>query len=450
MDKYFDYLGNQFDNLSDRMIGSIFNRNAKNMRIGNEGNANLMIFNNTNIDNRFYHRFIDLYSQCDPEKPLIIELTTTGGATMWAYMTAQVLLNHIGHVTIRIPAYALSSGTIIALSADEIVFSHVGCLGPIDPYIYGLNVPTSTSILQDHNKQLPWYLKYLPTSFTNILFKYGEKMLSRISNDHKHMIKKILKARGIRDDYHSNQIYNFFTNTNHHQTPIYPSDIHFLDLDWSIDNNMLKRIHERENTTDSSRSNINAQNATIGSQLTHTKKESPISIVSDDNITVETKEVIPIGSGANNSLFNKMTNFNKNSSSFHEYTFGSLDDESSIDDEESTTAIEGDDEVSPVSFGKSDRILIEESNLSKDTEENTKIIDQNTGIIDAFEMNYDSIRKQCEKSRGITLPTSSELQEEVDDDICLPSDDEELSKKSLQNSNQKPNSSNLIVNLFES
>ena len=158
---------------------------------------------------------------------IIIELTTTGGVLSWVYMISQILLRHVGHVEIRVPYYALSGGTIIALSCDKIILSNCGCLGPIDPYVYGLSVPTSVEILKDFNKE-SWYKTFFSFGIINntlkkIITTYGERILSKLNKDHKIHILRLLKKYGDKAD----EIYDYFTNSNHHETPIYYNDIKF-------------------------------------------------------------------------------------------------------------------------------------------------------------------------------------------------------------------------------
>jgi ClpP class serine protease len=45
---------------------------------------------------------------------------------------------HKAKVTVYVPVYAMSGGTLIALAADEIVLGEFSVLGPIDPQIAGL------------------------------------------------------------------------------------------------------------------------------------------------------------------------------------------------------------------------------------------------------------------------------------------------------------------------
>jgi ClpP class serine protease len=50
-----------------------------------------------------------------------------------ATQIARAVLKHKGKVTVFVPHYAMSGGTLIALAADEIVMSEYSVLGPVDP-----------------------------------------------------------------------------------------------------------------------------------------------------------------------------------------------------------------------------------------------------------------------------------------------------------------------------
>lgn len=71
----------------------------------------------------------------DPEIPLDIVLHTPGGLVLAALQIARAIHMHPGKVTVFVPHYAMSGGTLIALAADEIVMSRHAVLGPVDPQL---------------------------------------------------------------------------------------------------------------------------------------------------------------------------------------------------------------------------------------------------------------------------------------------------------------------------
>jgi ClpP class serine protease len=73
-----------------------------------------------------------------PEQPIDMILHTPGGLAIAALQIARALRFHPGRVTVFVPHFAMSGGTLVALGADEIVMSDHAMLGPIDPQINGM------------------------------------------------------------------------------------------------------------------------------------------------------------------------------------------------------------------------------------------------------------------------------------------------------------------------
>ena len=71
----------------------------------------------------------------DPDVPLDIVLHTPGGLVLAALQVARAIRGHKGKVTVLVPHYAMSGGTLIALAADEIIMSPYAVLGPVDPQL---------------------------------------------------------------------------------------------------------------------------------------------------------------------------------------------------------------------------------------------------------------------------------------------------------------------------
>lgn len=71
----------------------------------------------------------------DPEIPLDLVLHTPGGLVLAATQIARAVFKHKGKVTVFVPHYAMSGGTLIALAADEIVMCEHAVLGPVDPQL---------------------------------------------------------------------------------------------------------------------------------------------------------------------------------------------------------------------------------------------------------------------------------------------------------------------------
>jgi len=89
-------------------------------------------------------RYIDIHDSeevlraihlTDPTMDLDIILHTPGGLVLASLQIARALKNHQGKVTVFVPHYAMSGGTMIALAANEIVMTESSVLGPIDPQL---------------------------------------------------------------------------------------------------------------------------------------------------------------------------------------------------------------------------------------------------------------------------------------------------------------------------
>ncbi len=69
------------------------------------------------------------------DTPIDIVLHTPGGLVLAAEQIAHALLKHKAPVTVFIPHYAMSGGTLIALAAKQIVMDPNAVLGPVDPQL---------------------------------------------------------------------------------------------------------------------------------------------------------------------------------------------------------------------------------------------------------------------------------------------------------------------------
>ncbi len=72
-----------------------------------------------------------------PEMPIDIVLHTPGGLVLAAEQIAFALKRRKGDVTVFVPHYAMSGGTLLSLAADRIVMDANAVLGPVDPQLGG-------------------------------------------------------------------------------------------------------------------------------------------------------------------------------------------------------------------------------------------------------------------------------------------------------------------------
>jgi len=71
----------------------------------------------------------------DDDIPIDLILHTPGGLVLATEQIAHALCRHPARVTVFVPHYAMSGGTLLALAADEIVMDENAVLGPVDPQL---------------------------------------------------------------------------------------------------------------------------------------------------------------------------------------------------------------------------------------------------------------------------------------------------------------------------
>jgi ClpP class serine protease len=69
------------------------------------------------------------------ETPIDLILHTPGGLVLASEQIAHALRQHPAKVTVLVPHYAMSGGTLLALAADEIRMDAAAVLGPVDPQL---------------------------------------------------------------------------------------------------------------------------------------------------------------------------------------------------------------------------------------------------------------------------------------------------------------------------
>ncbi len=72
-----------------------------------------------------------------PDMPIDLVLHTPGGLVLASEQIARAIQRHPAKVTVFVPHYAMSGGTLIALAADEIAMDPNAVLGPVDPQLGG-------------------------------------------------------------------------------------------------------------------------------------------------------------------------------------------------------------------------------------------------------------------------------------------------------------------------
>jgi ClpP class serine protease len=85
----------------------------------------------------------------DDSVPIDLVLHTPGGLVLASLQIARALKEHPAKVTVYVPHYAMSGGTLVALAADEIVLAPHAVLGPIDPQIGQMPGASLQRVLRD-------------------------------------------------------------------------------------------------------------------------------------------------------------------------------------------------------------------------------------------------------------------------------------------------------------
>jgi ClpP class serine protease len=80
--------------------------------------------------------------------PIDLIVHTPGGLVLAAEQIALALVRHKAKVTVFVPHYAMSGGTLLALAADEIVMDENAVLGPVDPQIGSYPAASILSVVE--------------------------------------------------------------------------------------------------------------------------------------------------------------------------------------------------------------------------------------------------------------------------------------------------------------
>lgn len=83
--------------------------------------------------------------------PIDLVLHTPGGLVLAAEQIARALIRHQAKVTVFVPHYAMSGGTLVAMAADEIALDPNAVLGPVDPQLGDMPAASLLSVLEVKN-----------------------------------------------------------------------------------------------------------------------------------------------------------------------------------------------------------------------------------------------------------------------------------------------------------
>lgn len=84
-----------------------------------------------------------------PDVPIDLIVHTPGGLVLATEQIGRALLRHPAKVTVFVPHYAMSGGTMLALSADEVIMDPNAVLGPVDPQLGNYPAASILKVLED-------------------------------------------------------------------------------------------------------------------------------------------------------------------------------------------------------------------------------------------------------------------------------------------------------------
>lgn len=84
-----------------------------------------------------------------PEVPIDLILHTPGGLVLATEQIARALIRHPSKVTVFVPHYAMSGGTMLAMAADEIVMDENAVLGPVDPQLGNVAAASVLKVIEE-------------------------------------------------------------------------------------------------------------------------------------------------------------------------------------------------------------------------------------------------------------------------------------------------------------
>jgi len=154
----------------------------------------------------------------DDEVPLDIILHTPGGLVLAATQIARAIRDRKSRVTVFVPHYAMSGGTLIALAADEIVMSPHAALGPIDPQIDKFAAASLIKVLE----QKP--IEKIDDE-TVVLADVSRKAIAQVCNAARHLLE-----RRMATEQAAKLAETLATGTWTHDYPIAPEEARTLGL----------------------------------------------------------------------------------------------------------------------------------------------------------------------------------------------------------------------------
>lgn len=242
-------------NIFNLLYSYIFNKSPKITQNMDSQTQNIFFKNeytnriilNGEINYSFQMNFLKQYSKFKYSDNIVIEITTNGGDFYTAYMIAQIIQKHSGHITILVPFHILAQGTIIALSADKIILSHIGCIGTISEHIQTQKELIYLDYEEYSNASLAYkrdiekrniccgIREYFNPS--NFFIYYFQRIIQKIKSDKRDLMDNIL------DKYkNADKIKKILIINSNFSKPLFIKELSELGLNINIERNLIYKL----------------------------------------------------------------------------------------------------------------------------------------------------------------------------------------------------------------
>ena len=151
------------------------------------GFLGIPIFRFINIEDS--ERVLRAIRMTPDDMPIDLIIHTPGGLALAATQIANALSKHKAPVRVIVPHYAMSGGTLIALSADEIIMDENAVLGPVDPQIGQMPAASILKVLEKKE------LKDIDDQ-TLILADVSEKAIKQMTE----YLTRLLTTKGMEEE----------------------------------------------------------------------------------------------------------------------------------------------------------------------------------------------------------------------------------------------------------
>jgi len=163
--------------------------------------------------------------------PIDIILHTPGGLVLAAEQISKAIARHPGKVSVFVPHYAMSGGTMLALAADEIYMDENAVSGPVDPQLGEYPAASVLKVLEQKDRNEI-------DDRTLILADIAEKAMRQV----KQVVYRILRQNN-HDEAKAQELSNVFTEGRWtHDYPITCEELSGMGL--NINCGLPKEIYE--------------------------------------------------------------------------------------------------------------------------------------------------------------------------------------------------------------